>query len=193
MADIRSQRTRALGRSHRARRSQQAARLHARRTHRRHRRARDPRRRRHPQVFRLLGPRKTSATQGVLGAVRTALANYYQNSSTTGTPRYPALTDLTTPGVVLQQAIPISPYNNSTVVRSVATSTLAASRNVDGTQGWCYFVDNAAATPTATFWCNSRTATTLTNTYSTTSVNGSGAGNVPASYSQNVAVTANNL
>jgi type II secretory pathway pseudopilin PulG len=144
-----------------------------------------------PKYFDHSARAKTAAAQGTLGAVRAALANYYQNSSTTGTARYPALTDLTTAGVVMQHAIPASPYNNSNVVRSVTTASLAAGRAVDGTQGWCYFVDNAAATPTATFWCNSRTATTLYNTYSN-SVTSGGAGSSPP-VSQNVAVTANNL
>src|SRR5215468_1820000 len=56
-----------------------------------------------------------SACKGVLGAVRAAIANYYAHSATTsggGVQTYPALTDLTTVGNVMIDAIGDNPYTS---------------------------------------------------------------------------------
>ena len=142
-----------------------------------------------PKYFDHANRAKTSATLGALGGIRTALAAYLQNNAVSGTPAYPTATQLGTDGVVLQGSFPRSPYNGSNVIRSVATATLAASRNVDGTQGWAYFVDNSTNPPTATIWCNSRSTTTMTTT--TASVSGGATPNTNGSYQSYL--TANNL
>jgi prepilin-type N-terminal cleavage/methylation domain-containing protein len=125
-----------------------------------------------PKYFDHTARAKTAATQGVLGAIRSALAAYYQNSAVTGTPRYPSATDLATAGVVIQGDVPRNPYNNSNAIHAFPAASAALARTVDGTQGWSYFVDNTTNPPTATFWCNSSTATTLTVTYTSTPVSG---------------------
>ena len=141
-----------------------------------------------PKYFDHASRARTSATLGALGNIRTALATYLQNSAVTGTPAYPTAALLATPGAVLQGELPRNPYNNANTVRTVQTSSLAASRNVDGTQGWAYFVDNTASPPTATVWCNSRTATTLTTSGATPVSPPSNNGSTSYGY-----VTANNL
>jgi hypothetical protein len=100
--------------------------------------------------------------QGVVGAVRSALANYYANSSTSGTPAYPTLAQLTAAGTVMNDAMARNPYNNSNAVNAAVVADVAT-RAISGTEGWRYFFDNTAGSQTCTFWCNSSTTTTAAN------------------------------
>ncbi len=110
---------------------------------------------------------KSAALQGVLGGVRTGIAQYFADQSVAGTAAYPTLTQLTTRGTVLQEDFPANPYNGLTTV-SAATSTEAAAgtRTVttgNAASGWKYYVDNTLATPAATFYANDSTATKVTD------------------------------
>lgn len=116
-----------------------------------------------PKYFDYAARARAAATQGALGGVRTAIANYYVNTSFNGAAAYPTLTNLTTLGTVLQEALPPNPYNNLSNV-TAATSTEAASRTVAGTAGWRYFVDNTTTPPVATFYANATDATTVAKT-----------------------------
>jgi prepilin-type N-terminal cleavage/methylation domain-containing protein len=143
-----------------------------------------------PKYFDHTNRAKTSAALGALGGMRTAINTYMLNTAVTGTPQYPTVAQLTTVGTVLPNALPKNPYNSSNAVRSVGTAALAASRSVDGTSGWAYFVDNSTNPPTATLWCNSTTATTILSTTSTSPVAppNNGSGGAYTAY-----ITANNL
>jgi len=116
-----------------------------------------------PKYFNDADRAKTSSVQGILGNVRTALSSYMNNRAVNGTPAYPTVAQLRTPGTVMQDAIPRNPYNNSNAIRSTGAANQAANRTVSGTQGWVYYVNNNATPPTCTFWCNSNTATTQSN------------------------------
>ena len=112
-----------------------------------------------PKYFDYSERAKTSALQGSLGGVRTAIANFYSNSSVEGEGRYPTLQELTTVGVVLQEGIPANPYNGFATVVS-ANQSEAQNRRISNSQaGWRYFVDNDADPPVAIFYANSEDET----------------------------------
>lgn len=102
-----------------------------------------------PKYFDYTAKAKESAAKASLGGVRAAIANFYANSIVnSGTAAYPTLTQLTTNGTVLNDAMPKNPYNDSA---SVSAATWAASPPVSGTAGWNYDAANGR------FWANSTT------------------------------------
>ena len=110
---------------------------------------------------------KSSALQGALGGVRTAIAQYYADQSTSGSAIFPTATQLTTQGTVMQEAFPTNPYNGlSTVNTATATEAAAATRTVTTgatASGWKYYVDNTLTPPAETFYANDSTATKVTD------------------------------
>ena len=54
---------------------------------------------------------KSSAAKATIGAVRSAIANFYANSAVTGTVGWPTLVQLQTVGSVMQEVLPNNPYN----------------------------------------------------------------------------------
>ena len=92
---------------------------------------------------------RESACRGILGSVRTAVANFYANAALEdGAGAYPTLVELQTVGTVLQDAIPANPYNELDEIASVAWTSNAP---VTGNYGWNY--DPA----TGRFWANTDT------------------------------------
>jgi len=91
---------------------------------------------------------KASAAKGTLGAVRTAIGNFYANSALTGTPAYPTLVQLQTLGTVMQEAIPNNPYNSD---NTIAAAVWAATPPTSGVNGYNYDVG------VCRFWLNSAT------------------------------------
>lgn len=89
---------------------------------------------------------KAAACKGALGGVRAAVANYYAHSALSGTPFYPAISDLTTSGNVLTDSMPDNPYDDDNTVNVGATKG-----TVTGDGGWAY---KAA---TGEFWANTNT------------------------------------
>ena len=110
-----------------------------------------------PRFFSYSTDAKSSAVQGTLGGVRTGLANYFANTSIAGTPAYPTFDELTTPGTVMQEAIPNNSYNNIKDVQKITDKGAADKRAVSktGQFGWNYYVDNTATPPVCIFWANS--------------------------------------
>ena len=112
-----------------------------------------------PKYFDYSERARTSSVQGSLGGVRTAVANFFANTSIEGDGRYPTLQELTTVGAVMQEGIPANPYNGLTTVIE-ANDRQAADRTVQNTAaGWCYFVDNDADPPVAVFFANTEEET----------------------------------
>ena len=99
-----------------------------------------------PQYIDYSSNAKISSTKGVLGGVRSAVANFYANSSVTGTAAYPTLTQLQTVGTVLSEPMPINPFNGASTITS---STWTATCPVAGSYGWDY------DPTTGRFWANS--------------------------------------
>lgn len=115
-----------------------------------------------PRYFDYTDRARTSAVQGTLGNVRSAIQNFYANASLSGSPAYPTLAQLQTIGSVLQDHMPLNPYNNLPTITS-ATSAEWTARTVAGTAGWRYFVDNTTTPPTYGFYINSTANTTVPN------------------------------
>lgn len=96
---------------------------------------------------------KIAACKGVLGGVRAAIANYYAYSATTsggGTLKYPALTDITTLGVVMTDTLGDNPFDTDATKNNVVAGNTKGT--VSGsTGGWAY---NAT---TGQFWANTNT------------------------------------
>lgn len=105
---------------------------------------------------------RSAALQGTLGNVRSAVSNFYANASISGSAAYPTLAQLTTVGTVLQDAFPANPYN---ALSTASAGTLANwnAREVAGTVGWRFYVDNTLVPPAYGFWCNSASNTTVTD------------------------------
>jgi prepilin-type N-terminal cleavage/methylation domain-containing protein len=99
---------------------------------------------------------RESACRGVLGNVRTAIANFYANSAISGTAAYPTLVQMQTNGTVLQDVVPANPYNNSA---TIAAAVWATTPPTSGTAGWNY---DAAS---GKFWANSNTTGVTENTW----------------------------
>jgi prepilin-type N-terminal cleavage/methylation domain-containing protein len=101
-----------------------------------------------PKYFDYAAKAKESACRGVLGGVRSAVANFYGNAAVNGAPAYPTLVQLQTVGTVMQEVMPPNPYNNSA---TIAAGVWAAAPPTSGANGWNY---DAAA---GKFWANSTT------------------------------------
>lgn len=97
---------------------------------------------------------KAAACKGILGAVRAAIANYYAYSATNaggGVLKYPALTDLTTVGNVMNDTLGDNPYDTDATKNNVEVGVTKGT--VVGTNGgWAYKASNGQ------FWANTNTA-----------------------------------
>lgn len=103
-----------------------------------------------PKYFDYTSRAKESATKATLGATRSAIANFYANSSfESGTARYPTIEELRTLGAVLDQPLPENPFNGSSEVRNRRWDESAPPAG--GNQGWNY--DQR----TGRFWANTDT------------------------------------
>jgi prepilin-type N-terminal cleavage/methylation domain-containing protein len=103
-----------------------------------------------PKYFDYTTKAKEAACKGVLGATRSAIANFYSNAIVnSGTAAYPSLTNMQTVGSVMQEPMPANPYNGSTAVAAATYSSSAPP--VSGSSGWNY---DAAS---GKFWANSNT------------------------------------
>src|SRR5215470_16200384 len=65
-----------------------------------------------PKYFDYAANAKISATKGVLGGTRSAVANFYANSAANGAAAYPTLAQMQTTGTVMQEPIPANAFNN---------------------------------------------------------------------------------
>lgn len=99
-----------------------------------------------PKFMDIRAEAKVSAVNGSLGGVRSAIANYKANQVAKSlTPEIPTLLSLTTPGTVMDGAVPDNPYDTTAPKNDVGAATAAK-----GTVG-------CAATPLTTAWCYSAT------------------------------------
>ena len=105
-----------------------------------------------PKFFDFTTDAKEAACKGALGAVRSAIANYYAYSATPaggGSPTWPTLQQLTTVGTVLEQDFPENPYSTGQTKSAVVAGTTLGTPVTQGTTGaWCYKAS------TGEFWAN---------------------------------------
>ncbi|MDX2147121.1 MAG: prepilin-type N-terminal cleavage/methylation domain-containing protein [Planctomycetota bacterium] len=99
-----------------------------------------------PKYFDYTARARESTVRGILGATRSAIANFHANTSVTGTSAYPTLVQLQTAGTVLQDLVPENPYNDSATILAASWSSAQA---VSGVGGWNYDAT------TGRFWANS--------------------------------------
>jgi prepilin-type N-terminal cleavage/methylation domain-containing protein len=115
-----------------------------------------------PKYFDYANNAKISSTKGILGGVRSAVANFYANQAVSGTARYPTLVELQTVGTVMQETMPPSPFGtdpttaNTIVAATYPVDPVATPPPVSGTAGWNYDVAKGK------FWCNSSTSSANT-------------------------------
>ncbi len=98
---------------------------------------------------------KVSATKGALGGVRAGVASFYANTALSGPPpTYPTFAELTTLGMVMQEALPENPSNKDNTVRDAVGTWLPGPppiQPVVSANGWAY--DHTAGK----FWANTNT------------------------------------
>lgn len=114
-----------------------------------------------PKYFNHAATARVSSCKGIVGGVRSGVANFYANQAINGTPSYPTLVELTD-GSTMQEVIPPNPYDSSANASTVfaATATEAASRTAPigaGTGGWAYYFDNTPGSEAFTFYANTNT------------------------------------
>ncbi|HPO93398.1 MAG TPA: prepilin-type N-terminal cleavage/methylation domain-containing protein [Phycisphaerales bacterium] len=104
-----------------------------------------------PKYFDYAAKAKESACKATLGAVRSAIANFYANTLVNnGTAAYPTLVQMQTTGTVMQETLAANPYNNSSTI--AAATYNASAPPTTGNAGWNY---DAAS---GKFWANTNTS-----------------------------------
>jgi len=118
-----------------------------------------------PRYFDYAANARSATVRATLGAVRSAVANFYANSLLNSpTAAFPTLAQMQTPGTVMNDPIPSNLYNNGTTI-AAGTWTAATSntpnpaQTVTGNAGWNY---DATA---GKFWPNSNTTSITENTW----------------------------
>lgn len=82
---------------------------------------------------------KEASARAALGSLRSGITIFYANKAvTTGTAAWPTVSELGTPGTVMEQAIPENPYQDDanapdSVVTGVTKGTIVGTRG-----GWAY-------------------------------------------------------
>lgn len=114
-----------------------------------------------PRYFDYAARAREASLRATLGNARTAIANFYANTVINGsTPAFPTLTQMQTPGTVMQDAIPANPYNGSaSIVAGTFTTPTSSTPNpaqsiVAGTPAAGYVYDAAAGK----IWANTNTS-----------------------------------
>ncbi|GMV27444.1 MAG: hypothetical protein AMXMBFR58_34750 [Phycisphaerae bacterium] len=117
-----------------------------------------------PQMTSASQHAKSAAVQSGVAAVRTGIAAFRTRAIISGDDPFPTLQQLTTAGTVLQDDVPVNPYNGLRTVQAVSAAA-ATARQVsnENAYGWNYFVNNDADPPTAVFYCNSDDATEVSD------------------------------
>ena len=92
-----------------------------------------------PRYMDITAQSKLAACKGALGGLRSGVSIFYANQAvTTGTATWPTLAEISTSGVVMEQAIPTNPYQLPTnapdsIVTGVTKGTIVGTRG-----GWAY-------------------------------------------------------
>ncbi|MGE5692357.1 MAG: type IV pilin protein [Candidatus Zixiibacteriota bacterium] len=106
-----------------------------------------------PRYMDISAQAKLSACKGALGGLRSGVSIFYANRAvTTGTATWPTLAEVSTPGVVMEQAIPTNPYQLPTnapdsIVTGVTKGVIVGTRG-----GWAYLA------ATGEIWPNTNVA-----------------------------------
>lgn len=106
---------------------------------------------------------KKSACKGALGALRTAIGNYYSWKATDaggGTASYPTVAALSATGTVLADAVPENPFDTDSTKNNIVDGTGQTKGTIVGSSGgWCYNPANGQV------WANTGTKLTGENAF----------------------------
>jgi len=102
-----------------------------------------------PKFFDYSAKAKISACKQAVSGVRAGIANFYANAAIRGSAAYPTYSQLSTIGIVLQEAVLENPYNGSSSIRDAEGTWDASNPPVSGSEGWAYDAMNGK------FWANS--------------------------------------
>jgi len=93
-----------------------------------------------PTFFNLQNSAQIAACKGALGGLRSGVAIWYAKSATSGTPTFPALTDMTTSsgGVMVNGSIPPNPFVAVGTDATTIVTTVSTTRSTAATAGWVY-------------------------------------------------------
>lgn len=107
---------------------------------------------------------RSAAAQASVVAVRASIAAFRSRAVLSGTSGYPTLTQLSTPGGVVEGGLPRNPYSGLSNVQLVSQGEAAAraTRN-ESSFGWNYYVNNSTSPPVAIFYLNSSQTTAVPN------------------------------
>ncbi len=116
-----------------------------------------------PKYFDYSDRAKAAALEGALGGVRSGLSSFYSNKAVDGEAEYPTFNEFQVVGTVMQEELPINPYNNLRELQRIRNRDEADERVVKNADrfGWNYFVDNRVDPPVAIFWANSEEETSM--------------------------------
>ena len=105
-----------------------------------------------PKFIDFTSDAKEAACKGAIGAVRSAVANFYAwkaSPSGGGSAGWPTLAEMEDGSTVLEGPLPDNPYSTSATKNdAIAGTTKGTPETAGATGGWCY---KAA---TGEFWCD---------------------------------------
>jgi type II secretory pathway pseudopilin PulG len=115
-----------------------------------------------PQFAGASDDERSTNAEIVIAGVRTSITAYRSRAVRRGADPFPSLNDLTTPGIVLMEAVPENPFTGVRGVQAVSRAQ-AESRAVlnAATVGWNYYFENTGDQPVVYFYANCLTPTTV--------------------------------
>jgi len=114
-----------------------------------------------PQFAGATEDQRTTRAEQVIAGVRQAIDAFARAAEAQNAPPYPSLTELTSPGMVLRDAVPANPFTGSSRVQMVSRPQADRRAVVNpGSAGWNYFVDNSIDPPLVVFYANCEHLTT---------------------------------
>ena len=107
---------------------------------------------------------RAASVQGTLAGVRSSIASFRAAALLRGVTPYPTLSELTTVGTVVQQAVPANPFTAVSGVQTVSASQARARTVVNSTTcGWNYCVDASVSPSVMYFYANCTNTTTVSD------------------------------
>ncbi|NQY41804.1 MAG: type II secretion system protein [Legionellales bacterium] len=103
-----------------------------------------------PRIFLSLDKSKNTAVEAILTSTRSNISAYVTKQiASSNTSSYPTITDLQTPGVVLENEILANPFNNLNTIRNADGEYTSSPPVTDSdSYGWAYDQTNGK------FWAN---------------------------------------
>jgi len=92
-----------------------------------------------PKYANITSESKEAAARGALGGLRSGITIYYANQAvTTGTASWPTVSQLSTPGIVMEQSLPANPYQHPDSAADSMVTGVTKGAPVGSRGGWAY-------------------------------------------------------